>query len=118
MSKNLKIYIYFLGLIGIFINGLYYYLSLSYIIHENLSQDTSAMSISSASLNFSWMILYIWFLKDPTQRSGILLISALTMLFSHGLSIFYLFKEFQILNSLPTMLITILFIYGYFLLKK
>lgn len=118
MSIYTKIYIYAVGILGICINGIYHIIDMQTLMRTNSIHESITSIISNTTLNFSWILLYIWFLVNPIERKFILLISVASMVLAHSLSVIYSSHEFKIIGSLPSMMIIIFFLFGFYLLNK
>lgn len=118
MSIYTKIYIYAVGILGIYINGIYHIIDMQTLMSTTSIHESIASIISNTTLNFSWILLYIWFLVKPIERKCILLISVASMVLAHSLSVIYGSHEFKIISSLPSMMIIIFFLFGFYLLNK
>ena len=71
--------------VGVLINGLYGAELSATLLNPATERVVREISISAVSLEFGWAALLVWVAFRPTERRGILLFTAISMLLANTL---------------------------------
>jgi|GEM_PF-5382486 hypothetical protein len=114
MTKFKKCHVYFTGICGLLINLVYALIFFVEIISGGFALPEKQVLISALSLEISWVFIFIWFIKNPGKRRGILLISLIPMIIANILNTMLSESLPALLNIFVLLIFCLVFTAGYF----